>query len=303
MLQPAEVKNLSQISAFRSSLAILQDWLLIIGVFALMIVFPHPWTYLFCVILISRQQLALAILMHDGAHRRLYKSHAANDGIGQFLLAAPLFFAMDSYKKLHLKHHTNPLVEDDPDLSLIGGYPISKASFTRKIFRDFSGISYFKFIRYFVFMARQKKKSEASKTSSPAPKGLSKTTILVSIVLAQATMFGVLFWAGHPWLYLTLWVLPFMTCLQVLLRVRGIAEHAGYQPNENQMLNARTVINPLQTFLFAPHGVNYHIEHHVYPSVPFYRLPEVHRLLKERKSLPESNVYHGYGQVLSDLIT
>jgi fatty acid desaturase len=309
MLKPAEVKSLSQISPLRSTLSIAWDWVLIALGFAAMIRFSNPLTYVACLLLVSRQQLALAILMHDGAHRRLYRSHFLNDWIGQFLLAAPLFFAMDSYKKLHLKHHTHPLVADDPDLSLIGGYPISKASFVRKILRDATGVSYFKFIRYFIFMARKKrepdsapKTSGASKAKGLSPKKISNNTILFSILLVQAVMFSTLYLVGHPWLYLTLWVLPFMTVLQVLLRIRGIAEHAGYQPNENQMLNARTVINPIQTAIFAPHGVNYHIEHHVYPSVPFYRLPEVHRLLEERNSLPSDNVYSGYGQVIADLV-
>jgi len=61
-------------------------------------------------------------------------------------------------------------------------------------------------------------------------------------------------------------------------------------------------VNPLQTFFFAPHQVNYHMEHHQYPSVPFFNLPKVHRLLKERGSLPETNLYTGYGKVISELL-
>ena len=43
------------------------------------------------------------------------------------------------------------IAPDDPDLSLIGGYPISKMSLARKLLRDASGISYFKFIKYFIY--------------------------------------------------------------------------------------------------------------------------------------------------------
>ncbi|WP_425402017.1 fatty acid desaturase [Hahella ganghwensis] len=34
--------------------------------------------------------------------------------------------------------------------------------------------------------------------------------------------------------------------------------------------------------MFAPHGVNYHCEHHAMPTVPAYHLPRMHKLLKER---------------------
>ena len=33
---------------------------------------------------------------------------------------------------------------------------------------------------------------------------------------------------------------------------------------------------------FAPYNFNYHMEHHLWPSVPPYRLPEVHRYLRQQ---------------------
>src|SRR5690348_1096986 len=105
MLENAELRGLSQISDARMAAAIAGDALWIAATFAAAIVWPHPLVFLLAFILMGRHQLALAILMHDGAHRRLFRSTKLNDWLGQFLLAAPLLFAMDSYKKLHLKHH------------------------------------------------------------------------------------------------------------------------------------------------------------------------------------------------------
>jgi fatty acid desaturase len=34
-------------------------------------------------------------------------------------------------------------------------------------------------------------------------------------------------------------------------------------------------------FFFAPKQVNYHLEHHLYPSIPFYYLPRVHAVLRQ----------------------
>lgn len=322
MLTNVELRELSQISGFKSSLSILLDWMIVALIFALAIGVPHPLTYIFCAIMMGRQQIAFAILMHDGAHKRLYKSSVLNEYIGQFLTAAPLFFSMFSYRKLHLKHHRDPLVSDDPDISLTGGYPVSKASFIRKLLRDLFGISYFKFIRYFIYLARSGNKAEKKITASTlesqtqgetriieelssqahiAKEKVPFALIVSSMFIINGLMWGILFSLGHGWLYL-LWIVPMMTVLQVLLRIRGVAEHAGYQPNKDQRLNSRTVINPLQTFFFAPHGVFYHVEHHQYPSVPFYNLPTVHKLMKERGSLPETNVFSGYGPVLKQIL-
>jgi fatty acid desaturase len=297
MLSADELRPLVIPSGWRTSLAILFDWLLVIANFSLAMVFPHPAVWIFCFLFSARQQLAFAILMHDGAHRRLFKSAKWNDYICQFLCAAPLFFSMYSYQKLHLKHHREPLAPDDPDLSLIGGYPISKGSFLRKIARDAFGISYFKFIRYFIY----KKKADASVPASGDGR------IPFFIVLSAMFFMNFLIWLAlysvdFGWYYLFLWVLPAFTALQVLLRIRGIAEHAGYTANPDQSRNARTVINPVQTFIFAPHNVNYHVEHHIYPAVPFHNLPKLHRLMMNKNMVPAENIFRGYRQVLSELV-
>ena len=42
--------------------------------------------------------------------------------------------------------------------------------------------------------------------------------------------------------------------------------------------------------LLFPHHVNYHLEHHLYPAVPHYRLPRLHRLLAEKGALDGAEV-------------
>ena len=45
----------------------------------------------------------------------------------------------------------------------------------------------------------------------------------------------------------------------------------------------------------APFRVNFHLEHHLLVAVPYFRLPKLHRLLKERELLQEAP---GYADVL-----
>lgn len=302
---PQELQQLTKLRTWRSVFGVLSDWAIIAASFALIVAYPHPLTYIFSFILISRQQLALGLLMHDGSHRRLAASAKISDWLGQWLCGAPLFFSMFSYQKLHLKHHRDPLAQDDPDLSLIGGYPISKKSFYRKILRDATGLSYLKFIRYFIYMARKPKvtslETQEIKRQVTHQGSMSLSNVILSMLITNLFLFGILYSIGHPWLYLTHWFLPMATSLQVLLRIRGIAEHAGYQPNPDQRLNSRTVVGSLQTMLFAPHYAHYHLEHHIYPAVPYYNLPKLHKLMKERGHLPETQLYSGYGQVLKEL--
>lgn len=304
MLTPEEVRDLSRPSAFHAWRAIVADWLIIALIFGLVMRWPHPLVYLLGIILMARQQLALALLMHDAAHGRLFESRTVNDRVTQLFCAGPILIPLYTYKRGHLKHHQDPLTPGDPDIILIGGYPTSRNKLLRKLLQDLSGLSYIKFLRFFAYQAKRHRRSAAKRSGSPDPtEKISRNFVTASIVSSNGLLLGILWALGHPWLYFILWTIPSMTFLQCYLRVRGLAEHAGYGPNPNQMLNARTIVNPLQTFLVAPHNVNYHIEHHIYPSIPFFRLPSAHRLLKKRGALPKSNVFDGYGKVMLSLVT
>ena len=63
--------------------------------------------------------------------------------------------------------------------------------------------------------------------------------------------------------------------------------------------NTRTVDAPWwQRLVFAPNGVNYHLEHHLLASVPCYRLSALRTLLRQRGALDGMPEFRGYGAVL-----
>jgi fatty acid desaturase len=306
MLNNQELRNLSQISAIRSTFQIFLDWGLLLIIYTLNIYYPHPFLILVSIPFIARQQMAFLVLLHDGAHGRLYKSHRVNDFMTQFFLGSPVFFSLRLYRRTHLKHHRIPLMPEDPDISLTGGYPINAKSFRRKLLRDLLGISYFKFMAHFM----KYKKKQGKKSSETEVQGekqtenffLSSFFLTCTGLLINGSLFFMAYHQGHPLLYFVLWWVPIFTILQVYLRIRGITEHAGYKAGPDQLALSRTVVNPMETFFFSPNGVNYHIEHHAYPSVPFFNLPKVHRMLSERGSLPVKNVYQSYREVVRELV-
>jgi fatty acid desaturase len=303
VLSVEELRELSVPSAFRSWAAIGGDWALVAGIFALAVRFPFWWTYAAGMVLMARQQLALALLMHDGAHGRLFESRVLNDHVAQFFCAGPVFLPLSTYKRGHLQHHKDPLTPGDPDIILIGGYPAPARKLIKKLAQDLCGLSYYKFLKFFIYMAKRQRRSAARGSSaSGSDEKLSRAFVRFSIMAPNAALFAVLAWAGHPWLFFLLWTIPSMTILQGLLRVRALSEHAGLQPGPDQSLNARTVTSPIQAFFIAPHDANYHIEHHLYVSVPFFRLRELHRVLNSRGALPKDNVFTSYAPVMASLV-
>jgi len=60
----------------------------------------------------------------------------------------------------------------------------------------------------------------------------------------------------------------------------GVTQHVGLAEDVlDHRLNARTIyMNPVLRFLYW--NMNYHIEHHMFPMVPYHRLPDLHQLIK-----------------------
>lgn len=97
---------------------------------------------------------------------------------------------------------------------------------------------------------------------------------------------------GSPLAYLALWVAPYFTLMLLLMTVRILAEHqpVSYARREaadetlalEPALTRTLPVGPIQRWLFAPVGLAYHCEHHLYPAVPFTRLPQLHALLRAR---------------------
>jgi fatty acid desaturase len=66
-----------------------------------------------------------------------------------------------------------------------------------------------------------------------------------------------------------------------LLLVLGLPQHLGLAEDVlDHRLNSRTIyMNPVLRFLYW--NMNYHVEHHMYPMVPYHRLPDLHEAVKD----------------------
>jgi fatty acid desaturase len=62
--------------------------------------------------------------------------------------------------------------------------------------------------------------------------------------------------------------------------VFGVTQHAGLSEDVlDHRLNSRTVyMNPISRFLYW--NMNYHVEHHMFPMVPYHALPALHEAIK-----------------------
>ena len=77
----------------------------------------------------------------------------------------------------------------------------------------------------------------------------------------------------------------------------GLLQHIGLADNViDHRLNTRTVyMNPVSRFIYW--NMNYHVEHHMFPMVPYHALPRLHELIKHDLPEPNPSMWHAYKEV------
>lgn len=293
LLAPDELVALRERVEWKGIALIVHAWAVILGSIALVAVFPNPLTYVLAVMLIGSRQLGLAILMHEGAHRCFSRNEARNMALSQWLCAYPIFADTVSYRRYHLAHHANTQQDEDPDLVLSAPFPITKASYRRKFWRDITGRTGYE----------QRKAQLLSALGDQAwplaPRLVHFRDKLGPQMAVNAALFAGLALAGVWWAYPLLWLVPLLTWMMVITRIRNIAEHAVVPDSDDPLRNTRTTkAGLLERIFIAPYFVNYHLEHHLLFYVPCYNLPRLHAILMRGPHAARMEVQPGYLSVL-----
>lgn len=111
-------------------------------------------------------------------------------------------------------------------------------------------------------------------------KNSGKSESLSLKIVFYVLLFGAITFLGIWKYYLLFWIVPFLTTFLIFQYIRSVAEHFGGLTYDNLLTSTRTVkASFIERFFIAPHNVGYHLEHHLYPGVPFYNLPKLHNLL------------------------
>jgi len=301
IVTPAELAPLTELSDLRSLAALLQT----AGAIALAVAFglwawPSPWLLL-SVIVIGVEQHALFILAHEAAHYRLFRDRRVNDAVGRAIGMASAI-SMCTYRVIHRLHHNNLYTDDDPDTAIHGGYPRGSAYLWKKLGQDLIGWNAWKTFAYFfgapAINDDTHRAARPLDDTSPQLRRAARIDRWFVVALQCALPLTCLALGGWRGLaqYAAFWLVPMLTVLQPILRLRAICEHGAVSDLASPLTAARsnrtggTLANVFGRALLFPHHVNYHLEHHLYPAVPHYHLPRLHRLLAGKGALDGAEV-------------
>ena len=101
--------------------------------------------------------------------------------------------------------------------------------------------------------------------------------------------------AGHSTIYfLLLWVLPLASTFSYFMLLRDIYQHTN--ADDGRLTNTRVFYPDAFTrWAVFVYGQDMHVPHHLFPAIPHYRLPALHKLLKERHEEYSTQVVECHG--------
>lgn len=266
-------------------LAAVEDWLVIFGCICTSYqVYQHyplylslP-LYLLTIITLGSRQRALATLLHESSHGSITKNRKINHLLGTVFGGWNIFQSWTIYHKSHvIEHHAHIGDADrDPDYKAIIDYGLygkdrSKAKLKQYIFNIFFSpsqtLSYIKYLFY----------NRIYNQLEPWKERLIRL-IYIFIVLS------IIIYTNNFIIFCVYWLVPMFTTANWVGSLIELAEHyplieVASEKNELYYSRNRLNISSIEYFFLGMHEESWHLVHHLFPRMPFYRQAEAHQWL------------------------
>lgn len=258
---------------------------LILGV-AVYVHWPNPFTFCLAFLTVTSRMGALLALGHEAQHSALLPGKKWNDLLGSWLCAYPMGSIFGTSRAVHMAHHKLLNTDEDPDR---GFHREDNKNTPRQFILHFAKlICGGQLWTSIIVNGFLRPLGKAPAVNCPSAVVLTRRGYpeILNLVPVQLVIWGTLWLvSGQWWLYFALWLGPIFTFGTFLGFLRGFVDHAKLAVDDDGAAQHRlcTVLHTslLERWFLAPFDFNYHGEHHLFPSVPHYYLPELHELLQE----------------------
>ena len=208
----------------------------------------------------------LFTLEHEATHKTPFANERLNEAVGH-LCGIVLLLPFLWFRYFHLAHHrwTN-IAGKDPELA--GAKPATLRAWIWHV----SGLPYWiSELRLLASLGLGRAEADyLPQSARPRMVTEARLMLLVYAVVALSLLVSpILLW---------LWIVPVLLG-QPVLRLYLLAEHGDCPQVANMFENTRTTFTTALV-RFLAWNMPYHVEHHVFPAVPFHQLPRLHQMMK-----------------------
>jgi fatty acid desaturase len=216
--------------------------------------------------------------VHEASHGNIIRSKKINQIFADIFLCGPAGISLSQYQWHHLSHHKF-LGDPKLEIELYAWTPIKGWHLPLEIIKHLTGM-------YALSIIFRKRRFLNSNNVKKYPR--MSITAGLSFLIFNISLF-IIFLATNAWyLYFIIWVAPLFTTALLISNLRTLVEH---QMDNLPKVNSIEIEMPpltrifkcstIQRILIAPIGFYYHNEHHLYPSVPHYNLPQLRAKFEE----------------------
>jgi fatty acid desaturase len=248
-------------------------WLAIITLWSSVVWIDRVWWTLIAAVGVGTQLYALIIIAHDGLHRRLFSSVDTNDRWNDWAILGSIGAITRVNRRNHMTHHRTLALSDDPDSFKY--LPAGRES-PAKLIWSLTAIPLIWRAATNVLKPTGAKSRDSSERHT--------TRDIFVILVWQVALIGGLSWKVGWWAYPALWLMPLGMALAMDM-ARVFCEHS-LESDQGRASSSMRLASFAPTWIervfIAPQNMNHHIAHHLWPSIPYYHLPETEKLIKSR---------------------
>ena len=226
----------------------------------------------------------ISLMTHEAVHGVLSPVRGWNRFFG-IVCALPVLQNYSAYKVLHLRHHKHLGQDGDPDhydnysrwtwlvftmhwVRLVIGYPI-----------------------YIVMIPILGYRQGTPSDRRWIVTEITLLALLVAAVLALPVSWDVL---------LHIWLIP-MIIINTFVNIRGMSQHTFLEEPDDPVQGTRSILTNRVTEFFMCNE-NYHLEHHLFPRVPWYNLRHLHGAIKDQLEDRQAPFVRSYFEFVREFV-
>ncbi len=245
--------------------------------------FSSVWFSFLGILIVGSAQHGLSLVAHEGAHTLLSGSRRLNDFFARWFFAAPVLLPFDIYRRRHFEHHLYACT--DRDTKDLYRQKITGIYLFIELIKSASGFDFFKQV---FSVLKHSSKNFSSTQSSDKKMSFNFLYDIFSICISQLVILIVFCALSNFIYYLFAWLLPLFTVNMLCGKLRSIVEHQPLTTDSPNLINSQFFkgmgtpfcrsISPtfFERFFLTKINFCYHAEHHLYPSVSYQFLPQIH---------------------------
>ena len=210
-------------------------------------------------------------LSHELFHSTVFRQRRVNSGLFK-LFSVATWGNYGYFSASHWLHHKYTRYEQDPEA--VRDAPITTSEILRGATIDIPG-----FLSRVIVLVKNASGFVPNHLIARISYEQKRQVISGAriVLLCQALLVSGFLILGLPELVLLVVLAPFTATLPV--RCLELQQHKDCERNvpDVRRTTRTLILNPALSFLYC--NMNYHVEHHLLPSVPYYRLPQLRREL------------------------